>query len=318
MRWILLLLYVGLIACLFGIGMWPHGDWFPVILLAITVAALAVFILGAGRKDLCRPIRRPRRLFPLAAAAFMATVLLVGLTWALSETFRIENGGSDEVWIWVLLAAGWVFWGVVLFVYTRGLNRYQTIFGLTRLVFVGSLAELLATVPAHIFVTKRGGCFAGLATSLGILAGLFVMMWSFGPAIFLLFLQEARRQEEREAPSAARTPLLPPRHFQYGLRTLLLLMLATGVISGCLRAFWGRWPAATFGGAVTLVLLTLLLQTRPRLLAATWCVVCAGLVWASWGDWSFLTISVLPLGLYAILLVKVFGRSATTTTGAGK
>ena len=374
-RWILLLLYVVLICGLCALGMWPDGNWVPPILLAVTVTAQALFILGAGRKDLCRPIRRPRLLFPVAAASFMLAVLVVALTWALSELFRFQDPELGQVVLWGTLGASWLVWGVVLFVYTRRLQRYQAIFRLAQLVFIGSLAELLAAVPAHIFVTKRGGCFAGVITGLGILAGLFVMAWSFGPAIFLLFLHEAQRRERPERPaggersnngslapvlrgegwgegrearpghlsgacsavacapswegevpaepqagagSAGASPFQslqqldldpntpPKRHppFQYSLRTLLLMMLATSVISGTLRAFWGLWPAATFAGVAALVLLSCLLLARPWLPRVGVCLTLAGLVWVYWGDWSVLTVVVLPTGTFAILLVK--------------
>jgi hypothetical protein len=227
------------------------------------------------------------------------------LTWALAEVFRVDGDGGGDLLIWCLLGATWLFWGVVLFVYTRKLSRFQTIFQLARLVFVGSLAELLAAVPSHIFVTKRGGCFAGIGTGLGIIAGLFVMVWSFGPAIFLLFLHEARSPDRRRQP-----PAKDPLRFQFSLRTLLLWMLATGVISGLLRAFWDRWPAAVFGGATSLVLLTLLLLARPWLRIAAWLGVVGGLVYASWSDWAELSVSLLPLGLYAILLLKLFAQPA--------
>ena len=312
LRRILLLFYVGLLGCLFGIGMWPDGHWFPVILLAITVAALAVFILERAARTSAGRSGRPRRLFPLAAAAFMATVLVVGLTWALSETFRVENGGTDEVWLWVLVErAG--FSGVWCCSYTPGnWTGYQTIFGLTRLVFVGSLAELLAAVPAHIFVTKRGGCFAGIATSVG--GWPVCSSWS-GPSVRPSGRCSCRRCADRShrPPPAETAPPLAPFHFQYRLRTLLLLMLATGVICGFLRLLGPlagrhvrrRGKPGTADAAATDAAAT----AGGRLVRG-----CAGLNWAFWGEWSPLTISLVPMGLYAVLLVKVF-RPSTTPAG---
>ena len=74
------------------------------------------------------------------------------------------------------------------------MQRYHAIFHLARLVFAGSVAEMLAAVPSHLIVSRRPGCLVGLATAIGILSGMYVMIWSFGPAIFLLFLQAARRE----------------------------------------------------------------------------------------------------------------------------
>ena len=91
-RWILLLLYVGLLGSLYGIGLFGDSDPVPaLVLLAITVSSLAMFILGAGHKDLCRPIHRPRLWLPVTAAAFMMAVLVGGLTLALGELFRVDD-----------------------------------------------------------------------------------------------------------------------------------------------------------------------------------------------------------------------------------
>ena len=81
------------------------------------------------------------------------------------------------------LVAGWVFWGVVLYVYTRRLRAVRAIFQLAKLVFAGRIAECWPQFP-DLIVSKRPGCLVGLATALGIAAGVLVMLWSFGPAIF--------------------------------------------------------------------------------------------------------------------------------------
>ncbi len=311
LRWILLIFYVALVGGLLALGMFHGGGWAVSILLGVTVAALAVFILGAGRKDLCRPIRRPRIFFPVAAASFMLAALVLGLTMALSELFETDQG--EPAWtFWLTMAAAWLFWAVLLYVYARNLQRYEAIFRLAQWVFAGSLAELLATVPSHLIVTRRGGCFAGIGTGLGIYAGLCVMIWSFGPGIFLLFLQEVHRRERRGKgpPESA-----PPAHgapFQFSLRTMLLLTLGTSVVCGLLRTFWGRWAAAAVAGAAVLALLVPLLAARRWLLLATFLAVVAGLVWVfgKEREWDTLVVLALPVGISAVLLVKLFARQA--------
>jgi len=39
----------------------------------------------------------------------------------------------------------------------------------------------------------------GILTAVGIASGIYVMLWSFGPAILLLFFREKRKFELREA-----------------------------------------------------------------------------------------------------------------------
>ena len=307
LRWTLLILYLGLVFGLFALGMWQDEIHVAVwIVLGITIAADALFILGAGNKDLFRPIHRRRLLLPLVAASFMLAVLVGGLTLALGELFRVSEAGSDGKF-WTLIGTCWIFWGILLYVYTYRLGRYQAIFRLAKLVFVGSLAELLAATPAHIIVSRRTGCFVGLATGIGVLAGLYVMIWSFGPAIFLLFLQEARRRESRHRPAAGYEA--PPLHrpFQYRLRTLLLVMLATNIVSAMLKTFWLQWPAAAIMALVCLTLAaTLFAASRWLLLAPATLGVLVGVAWAFWGQWTMLAILTVPAGILIVLQVKLF------------
>jgi len=305
-RWTLLILYLGLVLGLFVLGLSGSQDddglW---IVLAVTIAADALFILGAGSKDLFRPIRRPRLLLPVVAASFMLAVLVVGLTCALVELFLIRPGDFQ----WLLLFVGvWIFWAFLLYVYTRPVHRYQVIYRLARLVFAGSLAELLAAAPAHILVSRRGGCFVGLNTFLAILAGLYVLIWSFGPAIFLLFLQEARRRESRHTPTAAQKE--PPRHspWQFQLRTLLLVMLATSIASAMLKTFWLQWPAAAIAALVSLALMMTLLAACRWLLVPVSLGVLVGIAWVFWGQWTTLAVLALPTAILAVLLLKLFLR----------
>jgi hypothetical protein len=308
LRWILLLLYVGLVGGLFAMPLLDGDVWPVVTVLGIAVVATAMFTLGAGSQNLCRPIRRRRLWLPVAAASFMLAILVAGLTLAFSELLRFED--DDSGWgagFWILGAA-WVFWAVLLFVYTRQLQRHEAIFRLAQLIFAGSIAEMLAAVPSHLIVSRRSGCFVGVATALGIIAGLLVMLWSFGPGILLLFLAERRRRELRGESLPEAEPPEPPVPFQFRLRTIFLVMSLTGVICGALRALWGRWPAAAVAAWVALALLIPVLTARPRIMVFAWCVVLIGLTWGFWKDGQILLILVLPIALLSPVFLKVLAR----------
>jgi hypothetical protein len=310
-RWLLLLFYLALVGGLFAMAV--HGEeWSALVPLAVTVASLAVFILGAGHKDLCRPIRRPRLLMPVAAASLMLAVLVAGLTLALGELFRLQEQDSPggSLLFWGVLLATWVFWGVLLYAHTQNMPRYQAISQIARLLFAGSVAEMLAAVPSHIVVSRRPGCLVGLATAIGILSGLYVMLWSFGPAIFLLFLHAGRRGEVEDTDEAGEAdpvdqPPAPQTPFQFSLRTMLLVMLATGVACGLLRMFWGYLPAAVVAAWVTLMLLLPLLTAHRAVLAAGLVAALCGTVWVFWGEWNMLAVLVLPTGILGLVLLKV-------------
>jgi hypothetical protein len=199
LRWVLLALYLAtivgyLILLLFN----PEPALF--LLLGVFIACQALFIFGSGTIHLCRPIRRRRLIMPIVVASFMLTVLIAGFVLAMIELLKLKNG-PDWLGILFLLALGasWIIWGVLLYFHVRDLPRYRAMSKLTSYIFAGSLAELLATVPAHVIVSRRPGCFVGLLTMIGIIAGASVMLFSFGPAILLLFLRPRHRAEHAEA-----------------------------------------------------------------------------------------------------------------------
>lgn len=307
-RWILVFLYLTLVGGLSAVFL-ASGEVFAWIVVGVTLLALALFILGAGHKGLFRPIGRPRIFFPVVSASLMLTALLAGLTFALMETFRMDV--DDEPWVvvafWASLVATWIFWTIILYAYTRKKSRYQAIFQLAQFIFAGSIAELLASVPSHIFVSKRGGCFAGIMTATGVLAGLVVMIWSFGPAIFLLFLREAHGG--KKAVEVTGTCALPTVHtpIQFRLRTLLLAMLLVAVACALLRSFWGYWPVAALAAWGILLLVVPLLLTRPWIMLAALLAAVAGLIYSAFstGFEEEFVVLVIPTGLLGVVVLKL-------------
>lgn len=189
LRWIFLALYALLVLGLFGMAfVSDEVNTSLLICIGIMFASQSLFILGAGTIQLCRPIRRRRLVLPVIVSAAMLTLLFCGLIAAMAELFDFEQSIAPSVF-WALVAMSWIGWGVLLFNYARNTPRYAVLSRFSRMLFAGSLAELLATVPAHLIVIRRPGCLVGLATMLGIAAGLSVMIFSFGPMIVVLFLR---------------------------------------------------------------------------------------------------------------------------------
>jgi hypothetical protein len=201
-RWVFLALYLALLASVLGFFVYHDEVVFAMFWLGILLGAQALFVLGAGTIHLCRPIRKRRLFMPVVVASLMFTVLFGGLGIALLEYFKLENVfDTDEgaLAFWATLLASWVGWGFLMFAHTRDLPRFKALSRLSNLLIAGSLAELLAAVPAHVVVTRRPGCLVGLGTLIGIVAGLSVMTFSFGPAVVLLFLRPRYRREQMEA-----------------------------------------------------------------------------------------------------------------------
>jgi hypothetical protein len=201
LRWVFLSLYLLLILSLLVMPAFD-GNAADFVAIAVAIAVMfggqALLIFGSGTIALCRPIRRRRLLLPVFVAATMLALLAVGLCIAVWELLYLDSSPySDLLGVAVVGVIGlsWIGWGVLLVSRLRKKPRYAVLRKLTTYLFAGSLAELLATVPSHVIVSRRGGCLVGLGTGIGIIAGCAVMIFSFGPAIAILFLRPRWRAE---------------------------------------------------------------------------------------------------------------------------
>lgn len=201
MRWVFLTLYVTLLAGLVLLGLRGDDQDITLWMATVILASQTLFILGAGTVNLCKPIRRRRLWVPVAVAAAMLASLATGALFALTEFLSWDAGEHmlQGRGFWLFLGAAWLIWGALLWVYVKDVPRIQVLRKLARVAFVGSLAEMVASVPAHVIVSRRPGCMVGIGTGIGIIAGMCVMLFSFGPAIVMLFLRPRYRREKTEA-----------------------------------------------------------------------------------------------------------------------
>ena len=209
LRWVLLGLYIVLVIGLLGIGYSGNSpEWifltldvlegepfWTIFVLAVTVISQAVFILVPGTINLCRPIRRRRLLAPVIIASLMVSLLVGALFASLTELLDVQTGNWFIYVFWTVIGVNWVIWSIVFFARCKDMERYKILRHLVRKIIGGSLIELLAAIPSHAIVSRRPGCFVGMATGSGIVAGIVVMLWAFGPGIILLFLREKRKTE---------------------------------------------------------------------------------------------------------------------------
>ena len=201
MRWVFLGLYLAIVV---GLSVPFFLDEEGILTWAVmfggTIACQALLIFGAGTIRLCRPIRKQRLWMPVLAATGMMFVLSGGL---LLSLFELEFGDDNPSllvtvsFMWVLWG-NWVLWAPLIWIHVNGRRRMSVLGRLTRLMFVGSLAELLACVPSHMITSRRSYCLAGTWTMVGVIAGIYVMLFSFGPAVVLLFLRPRYRREQME------------------------------------------------------------------------------------------------------------------------
>jgi hypothetical protein len=173
---------------------WPY--WIFVAVLVFSQAALLTIPVGIASR---RPIARRPLLLPITVTGFMMGALVIGGVFALYEFFT--KGTSGSTWhFWTILAAGgltWVMWTAVFYRLSRNENPTDVISRQCRSLLKGSILELLIAIPTHIVARSRDYCCAGFMTFIGITLGISVMLLSYGPGVFFLFLDRWNRLYNR-------------------------------------------------------------------------------------------------------------------------
>jgi MFS family permease len=170
--------------------------WLLAVVMGLAQAALlAVPVQFASRRP---NTRRPLAL-SVAAGALMMGGLVFGAIICLEEFFYRDKGPD---WIgWAALGLGvtvWGAWAVIFFRMGRNSEPQDFVSRQCRLLLKGSILELLIAVPTHIVARCRDYCCAGFMTFVGLSLGISVMLFSFGPGVFFLFVARWRRLHPAE------------------------------------------------------------------------------------------------------------------------
>lgn len=168
------------------------GVWaFFVVMAGSQLALLAVPVRVASRRPVTRGVLWPTVL----VAGLMMGVLVMAAVLAIDEfVYRVEDTGY---WLgWSGVAAGAATWGIWSFVFGQAARTgapRDLVTRQCRLLFQGSILELLIAVPTHIVARHRDYCCAGVMTFIGLTMGISVMLFAFGPALYFLFAERWRR-----------------------------------------------------------------------------------------------------------------------------
>lgn len=167
------------------------GYWIVLAIMAVSqFALLAVPVRIESR----RPVTRGA-LWPTVLAAALATAaLFFGAASSVAEFLlqkdTTNNLGSALVGCALFL---WIVWSVVFYRFGRTAAPEDFISRLCKLMFKGSILELLIALPTHIVARYRNYCCAGVMTFIGLSMGIAVMLFSFGPSVFFLYAARWRR-----------------------------------------------------------------------------------------------------------------------------
>lgn len=197
------------------------------LLVFITIMVVGQLALLVVPVDIAekRPVTKRRLIFPVVAAGLMMALLITGLVASVSEflirdkehagpllfTLRIPDSAAnlkeafaDPTFLRVIAVFifAWLLWALIFFRWTRKLKPEGLIEKQCRLLYRGSILELLVAVPTHVIARSRDYCCAGFSTFIGIVFGISVMLFSFGPGVFFLFAERWKKlHPKKQAPS---------------------------------------------------------------------------------------------------------------------
>lgn len=206
LRWLILI--AGLVCVAAGVWwlIWPEslgGVWGiseePVpttIFLGVILLAQGFFLAPARNWTLHLSLKRRSMKGAIVTGAAAAALLSAGFVAALLEIPDWWHGlGSldwGEYWPWYVLAGLWAFWAVVIYRYChnrRDSDRYSLLSAITTRLVAATILEMLTAAPVQAFVKDRHNCECGRGSFMGLICGIPVMFWVFGPGIILLFMR---------------------------------------------------------------------------------------------------------------------------------
>jgi hypothetical protein len=164
-----------------------------VVLLILSGASLMMVPVRAAAN---RPTTRRSIWIPILGSGFLIATLFMFAGSALSEYADEKISQVPAVVVGAICV--WLMWLGVFIPMTFAVDPTSIGMKLHRLIFAGSLLELLIAVPCHIVVRRRPECCAGIVTAMAICVGVLVMFITLGPSVFLLFHRRRKQISNRK------------------------------------------------------------------------------------------------------------------------
>lgn len=177
----------------------------------------ALFIWGGGRVRVSgKRSRWPRKLMAIPIFASMMAGLVIGLLlcfmefgdWTANNDRSTRSGvitdmahalGAEAMdsrtffnyIVYPLVAVSWLFWLAVAILCFRGVNQYTGLSRLTGVLLIGSWIEFAVALPIEVVVRPRHeSCPCDSMSWLTLLFCAPLLLWSFGPALYLFYLRQ--------------------------------------------------------------------------------------------------------------------------------
>jgi len=176
--------------------------------LGLTVACQIAMLALPVRIGQRRPVTRIWIFWPMLAAGVMFVVLAVGMgfvgwemVWRLLDDNAWTEQGWPMAWAWsliALVATFWIVWAIVFGFYSGRTEPAGLVRRIVRWLIAGSIVELLVAIPAHVYARSKDECCGGIGTTWGLAAGIAVMLFAFGPGVFMLFTRRLRSIQPKD------------------------------------------------------------------------------------------------------------------------
>jgi len=168
----------------------PYWIWLALMFVS-QFALLAVPVRIAS----LRPVTSGPVWRTILAGGLMAGGLVAGAFLSVYELLtRLSGDGNWPFWsALALLMITWFAWVLAFHRLSRRAEPADLVSRQCRSLFKGSVLELLIAVPTHIVARHRDYCCAGFLTFIGLTMGASVMLFAFGPAVFVLFAERWKR-----------------------------------------------------------------------------------------------------------------------------
>jgi hypothetical protein len=164
--------------------------WIGFVLFLTAQAALLDIQVNITEQ---RPTTK-RTIVPLVLlSSLLMALLVIGMALAIRETIRKDPWPKRWLIYYALLLVSWLIWGFIFYRWSGKLDPQSFLGKIRQTLLRGSILELLVAVPTHIVARYRNYCCAGFSTFIGIAFGLAVMLCSFGPGVFFLFVERWKR-----------------------------------------------------------------------------------------------------------------------------
>jgi len=151
-----------------------------------------------------RPMRKA-----VIGVAFAAMLLSLGIVFTLidliSDSFFEEEPYSIKGFIILSLPLVlWFIWSIIFTVYFFQKDYLKWSGRIIKGLIGGSILDLFISIP--IFIAQKNrydlfDCYCAKGSYAGLVFGITVLLWAFGPGVFLLYWREKKRMEQGEISS---------------------------------------------------------------------------------------------------------------------